>query len=130
IDLRKVPVHVAEAFAYGDEPPRREAVATGTRPSRPPAAFETAGLALNPTREGLQEYLHQVDRGLRELLRDEEAPLVLAGAEDVLAAYRQANSSGRLLGEGVACQPDHLTPGQLRDRAGDVVRRHFREARD
>src|SRR5436305_1698917 len=83
---RGVAINVAEAFAYGDEPPRREAVATGTRPSRPRATFETAGLALNPTREGRTEYLHQVDRGLRELLGDEEAPLVLAGEEDVLAA--------------------------------------------
>jgi hypothetical protein len=79
IDLRKVPINVAEAYAYGDEPPRREAVATGTRPNWPPAVFETDGIAENTTRDDLLEYFHRVDCGLRELFSDEQTPLVLAG---------------------------------------------------
>jgi hypothetical protein len=130
IDLRKAPANVAEAFAYGGEAPRREAVATVSGPGRPQPAFDTAGIAANSTRDGLLKYFHQVDRGLRELLRDEEAPLVLAGPEELMALYRQANGYRHLLGEGVECQPDQLAPEQLRDRARAVVRRQAQEARD
>ncbi len=130
IDLQKLPINVVEAFAYGDEPPRREPVATGTRPSRPPAFFETAGLAGNKTREEKLEYLHRVDHALRELLRQDETPLVPAGTAEVLELYRQANSYRHTIAEGVECHPDQLSPEQLNQRAGELVRRHVHETHD
>ncbi len=128
MDLRKVPINVAEAFAYGDEPARREAVATGTRPSRPPAVFETGGLAGNVSRKQMMEYLHQVDCGLRELLAKEETPLVAAGTADLLELYQQANSYRHTLSEGVECHPDQLSPEQIAHRAWELVCRHVRQA--
>jgi hypothetical protein len=130
IDLRKVPINVAEAFAYGDEPPRREAVATGTRPSRPPAVFKTTGLAGNQTRQQMLEYLHQVDCGLRELLAEDKTPLVPAGTSDLLELYRQANSYRHTIAEGVECHPDKLSPEQIAHKAREVVRCHVSQADD
>jgi hypothetical protein len=129
IDLHKVPLNVAEAFAYGDEPPRPKQGAAGSRPISPPPMFDTAGIAANPTRATLLEYFHRVDRGLRELLGNEGAPLVLAGPEDFTQVYRQANSYRNLADGGVERQPDQLSFEQLRDRAWEVAQRHSQEAR-
>src|SRR5262245_10371117 len=99
-------------------------------PTAVPLRYD-AFLFLNETRalQPLHEVKARVDRGLRELLRDEDAPLVLAGTDDLLALYRQANSYRHLLGDGVEALPRQRSDEQLRDGAWAVVRRHAQEER-
>ena len=80
-------------------------------------------------REAKDDYLHQfykdVDRGIRQLLRDDKSPLVLAGVEYELAIYRKINSYPHLAADAVQGAPDGLKGGELHRRALDAVKSYF-----
>ncbi len=50
----------------------------------------------------LADYYKHVDRGMRELLREAEPPLVLAGTHEDMAKYRAVNTYNRLAKRGIA----------------------------
>jgi hypothetical protein len=87
------------------------------------------GVAINDAKEGFLEFAQKVDRGLEHLLANEQAPLVLAGVEYLLAIYRQANTYPHLLAEEIQGHPDRLHPRELHDRAWALVEPHFQESR-
>jgi hypothetical protein len=57
--------------------------------------------ATHEPNDAILRYFHQVDTGLRAFLRDEHAPLVLAGVEYLLPIYRRANTYPYMLEGGV-----------------------------
>jgi hypothetical protein len=77
---------------------------------------------------GILRYFQQVDTGLRAYLRNEHAPLVLAGVEYLLPIFRRANTYAYLLAEGVTGNPEGLRPEALQERAWPLVQPHFQRA--
>jgi hypothetical protein len=75
--------------------------------------------------EYLLHFYKQVDQGLNELLKNEDAPVVLAGVEYELSLYRRVSSYRRLAPEGVHGAPDGLKGGELRRRAEELVQASF-----
>jgi len=80
-------------------------------------------------KKDLREYFRLVDRGVREVVRDDNAPLVLAGVEYELALYREASSHPTLVPGGVTGSPEGRRVSQLRDQAWALVEPHFGHAR-
>ncbi len=76
------------------------------------------------------EYFRQIDKGLGEFLREETAPLVLAGVEFLFPIYREANSYPHLLQDGVVGNPEALSADELHIRAWALVEPAFRRDRD
>jgi len=81
------------------------------------------------SKERILQYFRQVDGRLGDVLREENAPLVLAGVEFLFAIYREANTYSYLLERGVAGNPEALPPADLHAQAWAVVQPHFLEAR-
>lgn len=81
----------------------------------------------NTDREREDEYLahffKEIDNGVNALLRDDSAPLLLAGTEDQIAIYRRVSTHPRLLDEYVHGSPDGLSERELHRRAMDVAMR-------
>jgi hypothetical protein len=80
-------------------------------------------------KEGLLEYCQSVDNSLEQWLRDERAPLVLAGADFLLPIYRQAASYQHVLPEGIEGNPEGLSNQELQVRARELVQPHFAATR-
>jgi|HigsolmetaAR202D_1030399.scaffolds.fasta_scaffold16248_2 hypothetical protein len=78
--------------------------------------------------ERLLEYFQLVDRALvREVLRDENAPLVLAGVEYLFPIYAKANTYKNLITEGVPGSPDERHDQELHRLGWKVVAPLFRK---
>lgn len=69
-------------------------------------------------RSGLLEWFRQLNAGVRDLLANEPAPLVIAGEENYFFFYRSVNTHPRLVGTGLPGPID--SPG-LHERAWELV---------
>jgi hypothetical protein len=80
------------------------------------------------TRTDLLNFFHRIDTGLQPLLRNERAPLVVAGVDYLLPLYREANTYLHLLDQSVAGSPEGVRAEELRDRALPLLEPYFLEA--
>ncbi len=92
-------------------------VGTMGKGGRHPAIFHGQGVGI----DDILRYFQHIDRGLHELLKDETAPLVLAGVEFLFPIYREANTYPHLLEQGIPGNPDRLKAEVLREKAWAVV---------
>jgi len=77
-------------------------------------------------RETQHSYLHDfyrnVDRGVKELLGSNRAPLILAGVDEDVVIYRTINSYSNLLEQGIPGSPGAgTTPAQILRQAHDIT---------
>jgi hypothetical protein len=77
--------------------------------------------------EYLSHFFKEVDKGVHSILRNDTAPLVLAGVEDEVAIYRRVNTHPRLLEKAVLGSPDGLAGQVLHARAREIVAQTFSE---
>ena len=73
----------------------------------------------------ISRYFHQVDEDLQDLLRDEQALLVLAGVDYLHPIYKEANTYPYLVGEGIEGNPEELCAEELHERAWAIVQPLF-----
>ncbi len=128
LDLEGVPGSLAEAVRVDDLERQLQfhtRTAAGGGGDRP-AAMHGHDPA-DEAKERILRYFHRLDAGLRDVLRDERAPLVLAGVEYLFPLYREANTYPYLLDEGVAGNPEALKSEELHALAWAVVQPHFLE---
>jgi hypothetical protein len=80
------------------------------------------------SKENIRRYFRKIDKGLHELLRDESAPLLMAGVDYLHPIYRDVNTYSYLIDRGIAGNPERLSAGQLHDTAWTILRLHFQKA--
>jgi hypothetical protein len=73
----------------------------------------------------LLHFYKAVDSGVVDLLKDDPAPLIIAGVEYELAIYRNESKYPRLADDGVRGAPDGLKGGELHKRALEIAEAHF-----
>lgn len=78
--------------------------------------------------EQIRQFFYVIDNALHEKLRDETAPLVLAGVEYLLPLYRQANSYQHLMVEGITGNPEILSAQELHAQAWPIVEADFQKS--
>jgi hypothetical protein len=78
--------------------------------------------------ERILRYFRKVDRGLREVLAGERAPMALAAVEHLSPIYRKANSYPQLIDEVLGGSPEGLSPHELHARAWPIVKPLFLRA--
>jgi hypothetical protein len=76
-------------------------------------------------KDRLLRYFRAIDKGLQDLLRGQQAPLVFAGVDYLLPIYRAANTYPSLMDEGITGNPEELRPEQLHEAAWQIVGPHF-----
>lgn len=127
IELEGVPSSMAEALSLDVEKELQfQTPSTGGRGERA-AAFHGHDPA-DDAKIRILRYFQLVDDGLRQMLRDEQAPLVLAGVDYLLPLYKEANSYPHLMAEGITGSPDELKAEELHKQAWDIVEPHFATA--
>lgn len=95
----------------------------GTAPS-------IGGGAEEEDKERILRFFRQIERGLQDVLRNEQAPLVLAGVDYLHPLYRQVNTYPYLVEGSVTGSPDTLKPAELHARAWVNAQRVFMRAQE
>ena len=123
IHLEGIPKSLAEALKY-DEPEKQLQSHSGT----PTGAAIFHGHAItDDAKDNIRRYFRQIDKGLRELLREEQAPLVLAGVDYLFPIYREANSYPYLTDEGIKGNPESMSAEKLNEKAWAIVQPYFQK---
>ena len=122
VDLEGVPENLADVLRNDDlEKELLLHVAGGSRGGRAPAVFHGHGAGDEVDKVLLERFLRAVDDGLREILRGEHAPLVLASVEYEQAMFRALTRYRSVLEEGIPGNPEALSPAELHRSAQDIV---------
>lgn len=91
------------------------------------AVFHGHGSRADETehKKDLFRYFKRLDKGLRDLICVDRAPLVLAGVDYLLPIYREANSCAELVDDGIVGSPENITDSELHARAWRIVQTYF-----
>jgi hypothetical protein len=129
VDVAGLPTSLAQALRFHD---RDEPLVFHSQPSlklgRWGAIFSGQGVGIDDHKDDLLLYFRQIDRGLHHVLRDAQAPLVLASVDYLWPIYHEANTYAHLLEHGVPGNPDHLSESELHEKAWAVVKPAFEKA--
>lgn len=133
VQTDEIPSSIVEALYY-DDPERSIQSHTGNRSAgRHDTIYHGQGVQDEDKRrrphDALHRFFNDIDRGVRETLQDEVAPLLLAGVEHYLPIYREVNSYAHLVASDiVGGNADHLSPHELHKRAWAHIEPHFQTA--
>lgn len=125
VELAEVPTSLAEALGTDNLQKHLQVRTTGTGGA---AVFHGHGAPADEAKDRIVRYFRLVDKGLREVLRDERAPLVLAGVEYLLPLYKAVNSYPYLMDAGIPGSPVILKPETLHAPAWAIVEPYFLQA--
>ena len=126
VDASALPDSLAEAL-QADTPER--VLQHHASSGRGTAIFHGHGANEANAKDDLLRFFRQVDKGLVEHLTGQRAPLVLAGVDYYFPIYRDANTYGNLMAEGIPGNPEHESETDLHARAWAIVEGSFDEAR-
>lgn len=128
VDVKGLPENMQAALQY-DEPEKqvrfRGAAAGGGDRG---ALMSGHGAEIDDTKENLLKYFRQIDRALREYLRDETAPLVVAGVEYLFPIYKEVNNYSNMMEECIPGNPEELSPEVLHRQSWPIVKPFFMRA--
>lgn len=96
---------------------------------RQAAVIHATGGGEDDDQARLVEYLRQVDKSLQPNLRDESAPLVLAGVEYLQALYRQVSSYQHIFEAGIAGNVENESTQDLHAEAWKILEPYFEKDR-
>jgi hypothetical protein len=131
VDLpQTVPSNLDEALRF-DDPAKQFQFHTGTPQGGTRAGmFHGHGPGDEEQRVWVEQYLNQVDAALTEILREQRAPLALAGVDYLLPIYRKVSKYALIMAEGITGNPEHLRPEVLHAQAWPIVEPYFRQERE
>jgi hypothetical protein len=93
------------------------------------AMYHGHGEGKDVAKDNIVRFLREVDHGLHDTLKDERAPLLLAGVGYIRALYAEVATYPHLLAEGIEGNPDNLSPAELQSRGWSLVADHFSRER-
>jgi hypothetical protein len=123
IDLGDVPKNLAETLRDDDSWKDLQMHSSKSRGKGQLAAV-THGDGVD-SKENIRRYFRKIDKGLHELLKDESAPLLVAGVDYLHPIYREVNTYPYLMNRGIAGNPERLSARELHEQAWTILRLHF-----
>lgn len=130
-DLEGVPKSLADALKYDElEKQLQFQTGTGVVGGKGERAAMFHGQDLADNKERIQRYFRQIDQGLRDLLREAQAPLVLAGVEYLLPIYKEVNTYQHLLNGGIMGNPEGANLEDLHRQAWAQVEPYFKREQE
>ncbi len=127
-----VPASLAEAQATPEaEAPHLQMRSVGLGPTGARTGiFHGRGGAVEEDKEALERYFREIDKGLHEVLREQRAPLVLAGVDYFFPIYRSVSTYSHIAPEGVSGSVDGMRPEELHRKAVAAVQPLFTGAEE
>lgn len=131
LDLHSIPRRLQDAVGYDWQEGSLQfhTVGAARGPAHGGAVFHGQGAGNDDQKAEVEKFLRAVDKGLLELLRDKQAPLVLAAAEPIQSMYREISKHPNLVTPGIVGSPDQTSPEDLHAAAWKLVEPGFRAER-
>ncbi len=128
--LQRIPHNLAEALQYDDPQSQLQfhTRAPKGKGGQAAAMFHGHGVGTDDRKDRILRYFQLVDTSLHKFLRNERAPLLLAGVKYLLPIYREANSYPHLMEESIKGNVEDLNTTELHKRAWNVIRPQFQTA--
>ena len=130
VELEDIPASLTEYLRYDE--PERQFQFRGKKPvgagGKRYTVFFAHGVGLDDSKDDICRYFQQIDKGLKEVLGQSRAPLMLAGVDYLVSIYRGVNSYPNLLQEGITGNPELLSPEELHARAWKLIQPRFLKA--
>jgi hypothetical protein len=123
-----VPESLTDALKF-DDPEKQLQSHTGSSGGGGRTAVFHGHGAEDDSKDDILRYFRKIDRGLRDVLKGQEAPLVLAGVDYLLPIYREASTYPGLVEEGTTGNPEELSVEELHEQAWKIVEPRFSEVR-
>jgi hypothetical protein len=120
VPLADVPVSLADALQDDTVERQLQHHSSG----RQGAAAVFHGTEIADAKEKLLRFFQQIDKGLRQNLRDRK-PIVLAAVDYLMPIYREANTLQRLVHDGIEGNPDGMKREELHSRAWSIMQPIF-----
>ncbi len=130
LEVDDIPHSMAEAMKY-DDPEKQLQSHTNTlqgTDGRDAAMFHGHGVGTDDSKDNILRYFRLVDRGLHDILREQKAPLVLAGVEYLFPIYQDANTYAYLTEKGLPGNPEEISGEDLQTRCWPLVEHYFHKA--
>lgn len=121
VDVRTLPQSLRDAIGV----PEYDRAVTAHGGGMGGVAFHGRGPGKEETKEALLKYFRAIDKGLREFLRDERAPLLLASVRYYHPIYREANTYPHLLPEMLEGNYEHVNGDRIHAEAWPIVSDRF-----
>lgn len=134
VEVENMPKSLDEALGYDQtakEGQFRIATPKGgtSNPFSQPGTFHGQG---SPDRDEQQkdilQFFYLIDEALHEKLRDQQAPLVIAGVEYLLPLYRQANTYQHLIEQSINGNTKIESTQELHEQAWPLVEAQFQKS--
>jgi hypothetical protein len=116
--------HDAQEASGLDEPERGKQFHAGVPVGKGrqfASVVHTTGVRVEDSKQYILELCQQINRYVTRTLRNETAPLVLAGVDSTLAIYRKANTYPHVLDEELRGAVQRLSADDLRERAWPLI---------
>ncbi len=132
IPLEDAPSSLEEALQFDDpEKQLQFHTRTGVGKGRRSAMFHGQGVGVDEAehKKNVLRYFHDLDKGVHEVMKEENAPLILAAVEYQIALYKEANSYPHVTMKSIATNPDDLSDEELQARAWEIIRPDIMQGR-
>lgn len=126
VSVETLPKSLADALQT-DTPERQVKFRSGAGGG---AMMSGHGADIEDVKANLLHYFQRVDKGLHDLLKERDVPLVLSGVEYQFPIYREASSYPLLMGGGIAGNPKGLSLEELHREAWTIVKPYFQKAEE
>lgn len=121
-DVPGLPTRMEDALNYTSTDRHRQVhSAMKGRLGKESAVFHGQGGQADTRKDDIEHFFRMVDSALHPLLHDEQAPLLLAGVENLLPIYRRVNHYPHVAEAELHGNCDYLTPHEIHERAWPVV---------
>ena len=130
LQLGDIPESLSEALWFDDRERQLQNHGAGRAgQGRVTATFHGHAMDKDSSEEDLVRFLGAVDAGVREVIGDRRAPLVLAGVGYLLPLYRRVSHYHPIVEGGITGNPDQLTPAELHTLALPLLEPWFTQDR-
>jgi hypothetical protein len=122
-----LPTNIHDTLKY-DHPQRQLQFHTGARGGGSgdrPAMFHGQGVGIDEHLDNLKRFVRDINKGVESALHDENAPLVFAGVDELLAIFRDVCGYKNFLDESLSGNPDELNAEELKNRIWPLVKPIF-----
>jgi len=130
VDLGDVPKSLEEALKY-DLPEKQLQFRTEgpRRGGSRDAVFYGTGDSDPDVKNTILRYFQAVDKGVREILKEDSSPLVLAAVDFLIPIYRKASKYSGIVDISIKGNPDTVSADELNGKAWEIMKPRFQQAR-
>ncbi len=132
VDLKGLPTSLKDALWFDDDERSLQyhtAVSLGGGGEKG-ASYHGQGDPKDRRKNKISRFFKEIDRGIRDFMAEQNAPLILAGVDYLLPIYQEVNSYHNLLTDGVPGNPSDVSVKKLHQRSWTIAESHFARQRE